>query len=146
MGRERHHVVGMSGFKTDALASQPVDPRRFRLAPVGAKRIRAQRVDGDEQNRKARVAPDRTGLDPRAYGEHRREQHRSDENACGGLSPRQKRWRLSRLRGRLLPLLYPVPFPGHARGDSTVGEAMDTSYRGDDGARSRLRMTKPSTV
>ena len=85
--RQGHDVVGVRALEPHALRRQPVDPGRPRpRVPVGAQRVRPQRVDGDQEDVEARFAADL----PRPAGrEEPRRRQRQDAGRQGqdGVDP-----------------------------------------------------------
>jgi hypothetical protein len=58
VGGQGHDVVRPGRLEPDTLGSEAVDPRRPRVAPaVTAERVRAEGVDGDDQDAELRIAP-----------------------------------------------------------------------------------------
>ena len=57
VGGQGHDVVRPGRLEANALGGEAVDPRRPRVAPaVAAERVRAERVDGDEQDAEPGIA------------------------------------------------------------------------------------------
>ncbi len=88
-----HHVVRPCRLEADALGRQAVDPRRPRVAAaVAAERVRAQRVDGHEEDAEPGVARHARGARARARRAWRRKPRRRASRRpwrCGapGLDP-----------------------------------------------------------
>ena len=69
VGGQGHDVVRPGRLEANALGGQAVDPRRPRVAPaVAAERVRAEGVDGDDQDAEPGIALHAGGA-PRAPGE-----------------------------------------------------------------------------